>query len=220
MEEKMENISTGVFTRVGKDEVSERGFFFILTLCLLWGLLLTALIAHTAVTLRFQPGIPAIIGLLVLPLAGTILAIQSSKPVLSFLGYNLIIIPWGFLLGPLLNRYNPGLVRNAFILTAIITVQMGTLGFAFPKFFERIGFILLIGLFSLLIIRLAQSFCTFLNIGAIEYISAGIFSCYIGYDMYRSLEVPRTIDNAIDISIELYLDIVNLFLITIRILKK
>ena len=39
-----------------------------------------------------------------------------------------------------------------------------------------------------------------------------IFSLYIGYDWYRAQAYPKTLDNAVDSAIDLYIDIVNLFL--------
>lgn len=56
--------------------------------------------------------------------------------------------------------------------------------------------------------------------GLIDYIAAAIFSLYIGYDMYRSTQVQRTVTNALHISVSLYLDIINLFLSLINILRK
>jgi len=67
---------------------------------------------------------------------------------------------------------------------------------------------------------IGQMFIPALRLGIIDYIGAGLFSLYIGYDMYRANHVAKTLDNAIDISIDLYLDIVNLFLFVLRILGK
>jgi FtsH-binding integral membrane protein len=58
------------------------------------------------------------------------------------------------------------------------------------------------------------------NIGIIDYIAAGIFSLYIGYDMYRASVIERNIDNAVDVALSLYLDIINLFLEILKILGK
>jgi FtsH-binding integral membrane protein len=47
-----------------------------------------------------------------------------------------------------------------------------------------------------------------------------IFSGYIGYDWARANQLPKTLDNAIDASAALYLDIVNLFLRILRLLSR
>ena len=45
----------------------------------------------------------------------------------------------------------------------------------------------------------------------LAYAGAGIFSLYIGYDMYRAQSVRKTIDNAVDSAVDIYVDIVVLF---------
>ena len=46
---------------------------------------------------------------------------------------------------------------------------------------------------------------------------AALFSLYIGYDFYRSQQFAKTVDNAVDCALDIYLDIVNLFLALLRI---
>ena len=55
---------------------------------------------------------------------------------------------------------------------------------------------------------------------AITIVAAGLFSLYIGYDVYRSQQFPHTVDNAIDSAIDIYLDVINLFLNLLRIFGK
>ncbi len=45
-----------------------------------------------------------------------------------------------------------------------------------------------------------------------DWIAAGLFSLYIGYDIYRSQQFPMTVDNAVDSALDIYLDIANLFI--------
>jgi FtsH-binding integral membrane protein len=45
----------------------------------------------------------------------------------------------------------------------------------------------------------------------IDWIAAGIFALYIGYDMYRASTIPATLDNAIDVATAQFLNIFNLF---------
>ena len=53
-----------------------------------------------------------------------------------------------------------------------------------------------------------------------EYVFVGIFSLYIGYDWARANTCARTVDNAIDLAANLYLDIINLFLRILEIMGK
>lgn len=214
----MSNINTGVFDRTGSDEVSEQSFYATLTLSLLWGLIATAVVAYKTIEFNYHPNLIQILCFgLVVPIIGIFIAIKSDNPVISFIGYNLIVLPFGLIIGPVVNQYSENVVRNAFGMTAGITFVMGFAGTCFPAVFRNMGGPLFLALGGLVMVRIAQIFIPELRFGFIDYISAGIFSLYIGYDMYRASEISKTIDNAIDISVDLYLDIINLFLNLLRI---
>ena len=51
-----------------------------------------------------------------------------------------------------------------------------------------------------------------------DWIAAGLFSLYIGYDIYRSQQYPKTLDNAVDSALDIYMDIANLFMRILSIL--
>jgi len=118
----------------------------------------------------------------------------------------------------LLNIYSAGLIAKAFGMTALITFLMGFLGIAYPDAFKNMGGLLFFALGGLIIVRIMQIFIPALAaLTIVDYIGAGIFSLYIAYDMYRASKVPRTLDNAVDISVSLYLDIINLFVTLLQI---
>ena len=222
-----QTVSTGVFDRKGNDTVSAQTFYLVIAIILFWGLLGTAILAYYSIQIGFMttyvPFSPWIIfiGLgLVIPITGVFMAIKSDNPLISFLGYNMIVVPFGFLLGPVVNQYQPDSVMNVFGLTAGIAIFMGFMGTIFPNFFSKIGHALLLALSGLLLVMIAQLFIPALRLGIIDYIGAGIFSLYIGYDMYRANTMPKTIDNAVDLCIDFYLDIVNLFLFLLRLMGK
>ena len=52
------------------------------------------------------------------------------------------------------------------------------------------------------------------------WIGAIVFSVYIAYDFHRSQMYPKTLDNAVDSALDIYLDVINLFLKVLRILAK
>ena len=186
-----------------------------MTASLVWGLFGTALVAYLAIQSGYVPGLWGIISWgLVLPVLGIIIAVNNNdSALLSFLGYNLVLVPFGVVLGPMLNHYHLNVIEEAFGLTAAVTFVMGLIGTLFPQFFSKLGAALLLSLFVLLMVRIAQMFIPALsNLGLIDYIAAGIFSLYIAYDMSRAHQVTKTFGNAILISVDLYLDIVNLFI--------
>lgn len=214
-------ISTGVFERTGRDSISAQAFYGALAASLVWGLAATAVISHLVAQSGYMPGLLEMIILgLVIPIVGIFMSVKSGNPIISFIGYNMIVVPFGIILGPVLNQYSPNVIRNAFMITTVITFTMGLLGTVYPAFFARLGAALMLSLFCLLLVRIAQIFIPALDLTVIDYIGAGIFSLYIGYDMYRANHVAKTIDNAIDVSVDLYLDIINLFLHILRILGK
>lgn len=222
MKNEFRTVSTGVFERNGKDVISANAFYGIMAFVLFYGLGGTAILAYEAIQYGFMPtNIWIILGLgLGIPLLGIFIAVQSSNPIISFFGYNLVIIPFGILLGPILNQYTTDSVMNAFGLTAGVALFMGLLGSIFPQFFSKLGPALFLSLAALLLVSIAQIFIPQLRLGVIDYIGAGIFSLYIGYDMYRANSMPKTVDNAVDICIDLYLDIINLLLFILKIIGK
>lgn len=214
-------LNTGVFERNGSDTMNANNFYIALTLSLIWGLTSTAVIAYYAMSISYAPSWLEMIGLgLVIPIVGIIISIKSDNPIISFIGYNMVCLPFGMILAPMLQQYSPDIIRNAFGLTAVITFLMGMAGTLFPNVFSRIGSALFIALCCLVVVRILQIFIPELDLGIIDYLSAALFSLYIGYDMYRANTVAKTLDNAIDISVQLYLDIINLFLSILRIMGR
>ncbi len=207
-------LGSDVYDRSGSDEMSRNAFYFILGCALSWGFVATGIVA--SLTTEWQPNIWELLGWgLVLPIIGIFMSVSTSAFV-SFIGFNLVVIPFGAILGPVLAKYNlmhPGIVADTASLTAAITGAMAVTGLLFPDFYKGIGGALFGALSCLLIVSILQIFIPALqHFTVIHYIGAGIFSLYIGYDMYRASTIPATADNAVDVAISLYLDIINLFL--------
>ena len=212
--------SSAVFDRTGQSTLSRNGFFFLIGCILAWGFLATAFVCH--MTASWQPSLALIlIAGLGLPILGILMA-ASDSAFLSFVGYHLIVIPFGVVLGPVLAKYNlahPGIVMHAASVTGLVTGIMAITGLLFPSFYRSIGGALFVGLIALVIVRIVTLFIPALaGMMLIEYAAALLFALYIGYDMHRASEIPATLDNAVDVSVSLYLDIINLFLTILRIL--
>ena len=205
-------------------EISLRAYNLILTGTVLYGLAINALLCRESIVNyvfnRVNP-IVFVIVYFVCAFGGVFLAHRSDRPAISFLDYNLIVIPMGLTVGMavVMGGYNPSVVWHAVITTAGVTVIMVAAGLLFPQFFAKIGSILFFGLIGVLLGFLVAIFLPGVNM-AFTILSAGLFSLYIGYDVYRSQQFPRTVDNAIDCAIDIYLDIINLFLDLLRIFGK
>ena len=90
-----------------EDTISPRTYNAILGGTLLYGFLVNALLVLVA-----RPLVEAIdpvvflIGYLVSALVGALIANKSSNPAISFVGYNLIVVPVGLLLAIVLPGYD------------------------------------------------------------------------------------------------------------------
>jgi FtsH-binding integral membrane protein len=215
-----QTVSTGVFDRSGRDKISERAFFATLGAVLCYGFFLTAWIANATVAQNFNWLSFIIVGI-VIPILGILIAVRSDNPIVSFIGYNMVVIPFGVILSPILHHYSPKVIQDTFLITGIDVVTMSLLATAYPKFFSRLGGALGMALVGLVVVRILQLFIPSLaGFTLIDWISAGIFSLYVGFDWYRATTVSKTYDNAVDIALDLYLDIINLFLSFLRILGR
>ena len=54
----------------------------------------------------------------------------------------------------------------------------------------------------------------------ISWVAAGLFSLYLGYDIYRSQLYPKTIKNAVASALDIYMDLANLFIRLLEIMGK
>lgn len=208
-----------VFKRTGADTISARAFWAVLALFVCYGVGIAAWGTRVAMSMDYHPtGTGLLVLGLGIPIAGIFLASRTENAVLAFIGLTMVCLPEGYVMGPYLNHYSPDVVFNACLLTLFVTGVMGGAGIVFPSVFSNIGGALFTALCSLLVIRILQLFVPALaHLTLIDWLAAGLFSLYIGYDMWRASQIPHTVKNAIDVAIAIYLDMVNLFLSILRI---
>jgi len=217
----MEN---NVFSRTAADGeiVSDSNYNLIIGLVLAWGFFLNYLIVKF-ITFTITSGTGMIVFILLFfasSMIGSSIMHKSNNPVISFLGYNLIAIPFGFIVNLVVQNYSPTLVQQAMLITGIVTVVMMMAGTMFPAIFQKIQGALTIALISVIVIQLVTVFIFKQSYGIFDWIVAIIFCGYIGYDWGRANRIPKTVDNAIDSAAALYMDIINLFLRILRILGR
>lgn len=203
--------------------ISTRAYNAVIVGVLVWGFLVNiVLCAYVGDVFRFiNPGVFLVI-YLVCAFAGIMIASKSKNAAISFLGYNLVVVPFGLVVSTLVQEYgglDSRIVKDAFVYTLIITMAMLGLEMMFPTFFEKLGMALLGGLIAicvceviLLVIGVHQS--------VTDWVAAGIFSLYIAYDIHRSQQFPKTVDNAVDSALDIYLDMANLFIRLLQIFGK
>ncbi|WP_136805736.1 Bax inhibitor-1 family protein [Desulfosediminicola flagellatus] len=144
----------------------------------------------------------------------------SSNPIVSFIGYNFVVVPFGLIINIVVSRYDASLVSEAIRITGMVTVAMMCLSSIFPSFFEKIVGPITIALLIVIVVELIELYVFGIHHGIIDWIVVCLFCGYIGYDWGRANQIPKTVDNAIDSAAALYMDIINLFLRIVRILGR
>ena len=199
--------------------ISDAMFNFVLGITLFWGFLV-----NWVMVISIDPSIinsinPFVfmIGYLVSCFLGVWLFKSSDNPLVSFIGYNFIVVPFGFIINIAVSRYNPSIVADAIRITGIVTVVMMILGSLFPLFFKKIAGALSVALLVVIVVELVEVYIFHIHHNIIDWIVVLIFCGYIGYDWGRANQIPKTIDNAIDSAAALYIDIINLFIRVLRI---
>lgn len=202
--------------------ISTRLYNFIIGAVLLYGFLMNVFIVKTvpvATLLSINIWV-FLIGYFASCLFGIYLFTKSDNPVVSFIGFNFVAVPFGLIVNIVTSQYSPDLVINAMQVTTVVTCIMMLLGTAYPKFFESIASGLFWGLLASIIAELILTFVFKMNLGIMDWIIAAIFCGYIGYDWGKAAALPKTVDNAVDSAAALYMDIINLFLRILEIMGK
>ncbi len=202
--------------------ISATAYNLIIGMTLLWGFGLNWYIVETVppeAIAGFNPWV-LVIGYFASVFFGVYLYSKSSNPTVSFIGYNFVVVPFGFIVNLVVSRYDSEIVGEAIRVTAMVTVIMMCLGSMFPAFFQKIVGVLTIALLAVIVVELVEIFVFGIHHGILDWIVVAIFCGYIGYDWGRANRIPKTMDNAVDSAAALYMDIINLFLRILRILGR
>ena len=205
-----------------ENTISTRLYNFIIGAVLLYGFLMNVFIVKTVpvASIMAVPMWIFLIGYFASCLFGIYLFTKSDNPIVSFIGFNFVAVPFGLIVNIVTSQYSPDLVINAMQVTTVVTCIMMVLGTAYPKFFESIASGLFWGLLASIIAELILTFVFKMDLGIMDWIIAAIFCGYIGYDWGKASALPKTVDNAVDSAAALYMDIINLFLRILSIMGK
>ena len=153
-----------------------------------------------------------IIGYFALALLGIFLSVKSHNPLVSFTGYNLVVVPVGVVLSICLKDYDNGSIMHAIIVTGTVTALMIALAMIYPKIFLSMGKVLLSVLCFVVITECILLLFGFSIPGIWDAGVAVLFALYVGYDWAKAQKEDHTYDNAVDACVDLYLDIINILL--------
>ena len=212
------------------ERISDQKFNLILGGCLLWGFLVNVILctvfSDSILALAVNNYIVFLIAYFVLVIVGCTMVNKSDNPTVSFIGYNLIVIPIGMIISMSLSLYvaagYASIIPMAFGITGAVTLTMMFISSCFPDFFasNTLGKTLGITLLVTIVIELILLITGVGSLGIIDYIVVLIFCGYIGYDWAKANQGPKTVDKAVDAAAMLYVDIANLFLRIMRILAR
>ncbi|KXK08594.1 MAG: Inhibitor of apoptosis-promoting Bax1 [Microgenomates bacterium OLB22] len=82
---------------------------------------------------------PLLIGVLIVGFAGIYVAASSENPLLSLIGYSMVAIPFGFMLGPVVALYTTVSVMKVFVITSAVVVVLGFIGAVIPDSLDSWG---------------------------------------------------------------------------------
>ncbi|MCR5054814.1 MAG: Bax inhibitor-1 family protein [Lachnospiraceae bacterium] len=200
---------------IAEGEVTRKTFNLVLGGAIMYGIVVNILMCMFCAPLAFSinPFI-LLIGYIACSFAGITIANKSDKPAVSFLGYNLLVVPLGLVLTIMVTAYGgvtSPVVLHTFVMTMEITAIMVIGSVVFPAVFEKMGGFLFIALIGILIASVIEIIIR-QNFTWLSFIAALVFSLYIGYDIRKAQKMRPTVDNAIDCALSVYLDIINLFM--------
>ena len=153
------------------------------------------------------------VGTLVASIGGIILmSIARAKEnlALGLVGYVLFSVSFGFTTSFILSAYSMETISTAFMATAGIMIVFGGAGIMFPQVFAKIQGVCAVGLLAIIVIELVLALMG-VSQTFTDYAVVLIFCGFIGYDVYRATVAVPTLSNALWYAIELYLDIINVF---------
>ncbi len=214
-----------VFQRTHRDSgpiISASTYNLVIGLVLCWGFGINWWMVKTIDPMLFAGIHPLVFFIVYLASCffGAYLFNRSQDALVSFIGYNFVVIPFGVVVNLVVHQYDPALVLSAMRITGLVTAVMMLLGTLFPQFFRKLAGTLTIALLAVIVVELFEIFVLKTHHGIIDWIVVLIFCGYIGYDWARANNIPTTFDNAVDSAAELYMDIINLFLRILRILGR
>jgi len=219
-----DNVANDVFNRTSTEGeiISDGAYNLAMGLVLCWGFLVNWWMVKN-IPVSVITGIDIrlfLVGYFASCFLGVYLFNKSVNPLVSFIGYNFVVVPFGFVINVVVGRYDTALVLEAMRITCTVTLGMMALGSMFPAFFKKIYGALTLALALVILVELVDIFFLHKNPGYIDWIVVLIFSGYVGYDWGRANNIPKTLDNAVDSAAALYMDIINLFLRILKILGR
>lgn len=200
------------------DSISAGAYNFLIGCFLIYGFLIN-IIECSVLSAIHLPKLPVFLGLLLYilcALIGSFFVREKAGTFSVFIGYHFFVVPVGVSVWIATSGRYMGDVIEAAGLTTAVTSIMLLASSMFPQFFAGLGRFLFVSLLSFVICELVSVFVFGLYSSVFSLIAVLLFSLYIGYDWYMGIVRRKCVANALRTALELYLDIINIFLALLR----
>ena len=136
-------------------ELTSKQYNLAIGLILLWGFAVNVImcIFFQDIFITWNPTL-VLIGYFITAIIGICMSVFSDNTIISFIGYNLVILPIGVVLSITLDDYYASSVLYAFIQATLITILIIAIATIKQEIFESMGRILFICLTGAIIIEI------------------------------------------------------------------
>lgn len=219
----LDSFNTGLYDQraTGYDTMSQSGFMFIISLCTAFNIAVAALGAAVTYNLTINNRL-LLLGFMlicvVVSICGASLAHANDDPTVSIMGGFICAGAMGAMCGPFIALYEAGSVVQAFGISAGIVLLTGFTGAVMPKDLSMWGAPLFAGLLGLIGLYLAAPFLSWLGldyeftITVLDVVGIVLFSAIMVYDLNRAARLDKTLNNAVDVAVNVFLNFANIFI--------
>lgn len=151
-------------------------------------------------------------------IGGGVLAHANDDPMISVVGGAICSGAMGLMIGPFVALFTTGSVVQAFVLAAVVVLATGFIGALLPKDLSAWGaplFGLLLGAIVIQfggIILSALGFNLQLAFGILDWAVLVLFCLIMVYDLNMARRLNKTMNNAIDVAVNVFLNFANIFI--------
>lgn len=220
----MSGFNTGLYEsgRSGIDTMGRQAFLFAISMFTAIFIAVSALGASFSIDWTFSNNtllfLLFLLGCVVVSIGGAILAHSHDDPMTSVVGGLICAGAMGLMVGPFVGLYELGSVGQAFGISAGIVVLTGLIGAIMPKDLSAWGAPLFAGVLGLIGLYLVVPFLALLGINiefavsVLDVVGIALFSAIMVYDLNMAVRLDKTLNNAIDVAVNVFLNFANIFI--------
>lgn len=196
-----------------EQKLTTKKYNIVIGLVLLWGVSANAIVCacFQDIFLQWEPR-AVFTAYSIMATVGVCISIFIENALISFIGFNLVILPLGVTLSIALRVLGVSMIVHTFSLATLITILLLVAAAVKPEIFNSAGDLLSVCLVAIVVVELVLNLSGGVPGKWWDGLVASLFSAYIGYGWGQAQDREKTLDNAIDSPVRLYLDFINLFI--------